>query len=386
MSNGIDLQKIGEFIGYEPVEIPWFNYELGGGYGGRLSKNADTFKKTHGSISIGTERNLKLSKVLNCLLKQDFTNIAGFYVGILAFFTEKILKNVEFCDDIKINSLYQLIVKRKINIKYYEKIKKIAKINFNFEDFLKEAANNPKLLFNLESALYVYRLQGNDAIFGILCQIFWINRYCNEFSVHLIDCLPITLPIKVEDWVSGCHFPVMVSPGSNEFKWKCNSNGWFLDQKIDNEWLTLDCVGTNFTILGDKPLANRINFISKGGKSVPYFICYNWGEVMHAVEVFQQKVLIRDLSNDIFNHYWFILGPKTKLNVKYIKNAIWGTSKYWKIPIQYNNLSNHRNGHNITIDLNANFVQFCDKDDIIYGPSEAYDWLEIGAICKTFWS
>ena len=156
-------------------------------------------------------------------------------------------------------------------------------------------------------------------------------------------------------------------------------------QKIGENWLVLDVGGTNFTILGDKPLANRLNFVAGGGKTVPYIICYNWGEIIDVVRHFGQKLLIRDLRNTLLDQYWFIFGPNSEINVKYIKNGIWNTSQYWGIPKQYDIVSNHRNGVGITVDLNKNFLRYCDEKDIVFNASEAYDWFEIGDICKTLW-
>ena len=382
---GADVKGVAKLLGEEITELPWFNYNLGGSYGGKLSKKADNFTKTHGTIIAGIEHKMDVGSVIKRLLNNDFSEIAGFYVGILAFYTQKVLKNVEFLEDSAQNSLYKLIIRQKTHIRYKNDLKKIEKMTFDFKDFLYAASHNKKLFFDYNSALSVYKLQGDDAIFGILCQIFWVNRYCDKFSVQLINDLPIKLHIEVSDFLSGCHFPVMVSPYNGAIKWQKNGNGWFLYQKIDKKWRVLDCIGTNFTILAEKPLANRLNFIGGGGQTVPYVICQNWGEIIKTVAIFGQEVLIRDLRNDFFNHYWFVFGPNSKINVKYIRRGIWNDKKYYGIPIEYDNVSNHRNGHSITVTLNKEFCGFCDKKDICFSAAEAHDWFEIGEKCKTLW-
>lgn len=385
MARGVPIQLIAELLDYEITELPWFNYDLGGRFGGKLSKNADTFAKTHGNIVPGTKKKMTFSKILSNLAKNDFSEIANFYVAILLFFTEKVLKNVDFDEKFTKNTINVLFSDQKCPKKYENDLKKLINIDFNFEDFLYAASKNENLFFDYNSALTVYRLQGDGAIFGILCQIFWVNKYCDKFSVKLIDYLPINLLIEPSNWLSGCNFPVAVSPWEGELKWQKNDNGWFLYQKIGENWLVLDVGGTNFTILGDKPLANRLNFVAGGGKTVPYIICYNWGEIIDVVRHFGQKLLIRDLRNTLLNQYWFIFGPDSEINVKYIKNGIWNTSQYWGIPKQYDMVSNHRNGVGITVDLNKNFLRYCDEKDIVFNASEAYDWFEIGDICKTLW-
>lgn len=385
MARGVLIDEIADLLDYEITDLPWFNYDLGGRFGGKLGKNADTFAKTHGTIVPGTKKKMTFSKILNNLAKNDFSEITNFYVAILLFFTEKVLKNVDFDENFTKNTVNVLFSDKKCPKKYENDLKKLINVDFSFEDFLYAASKNENLHFNYDSAISVYKLQGDDAIFGILCQIFWVNRFCDDFCVCLIDYLPICLRVDVQEWLSGCNFPVVVSPFEGELKWEKNENGWFLYQKIGEKWLVLDCVGTNFMVLGDKPLSNRLNFLSGGGQTVPYVICYNWGEIIESVRFFGQKLLIRDLRNDIFTNYWFIFGPDSKINVKYIKNGIWNTSQYWGIPITYDLVSNNRNGLGITVDLNKNFISYCDTKDIVFDASEAYDWFEIGDICKTLW-
>lgn len=381
----VDVKAIADLLDYEITDLPWFNYDLGGQFGGKLNKNPDTFAKTHGIIVAGTKRTPSITKFLSDLAKKDFLALSNFYAAVLMFFPEKVLKNVDFDENYTKKGITALFLDQKCPKKHENALKSIISQDISFEDFLYSASKNEDLYFDYDSALAVYKLQGDDAIFGILCQIFWVNRYCDKFCVRLIDDLPICLPIEVSDWLSGCTFPVVVSPYEKDLKWQKNQNGWFLYQKMDEKWLVLDCVGTNFTILGNKSLANRLNFLSHGGQTVPYVICQNWGEIIECVRYFGQNLLIRDLKNDIFSNYWFIFGPKSKINVKYIKNGIWNTSQYWGISKTYDEVNNHRNGLGITVDLNKNFINYCDEKDIVFNASEAYDWFEIGEKCKTLW-
>ena len=332
MARGVLIDEIADLLDYEITDLPWFNYDLGGRFGGKLSKNADTFAKTHGKITPGTKKAVTFTKLFKKIDENDFSDITNFYVAILLFFTEKTLKNVDFDENFTKNTVNVLFSEQKCPKKYENDLKNLLNLDFNFEDFLFAAKSNENLHFDYDSALTVYKLQGNEAIFGILCQIFWVNKYCDKFSTRLIDYLPIVLDVEVSDWLSGCSFPVAVSPYQKELKWQKNENGWFLYQKIDEKWLVLDCGGTNFTLLGDKSLGNRLNFLSGGGQTVPYVICYNWGEIIECVKFFGVNLLVRDLKNDIFDNYWFIFGPNSKINVKYIKNGIWNTSQYWGIP------------------------------------------------------
>lgn len=379
MARTINVKKIAELIDEEPFDINWFSYALGAGWGYRLTSYSDS-RASKGVITSGIDARTSIGMVYDKLSSGSFDGIAGFYVAILAFFGEKIYKKLDFVDKVPRNSINTLILTQKCPKHLKNDVYTICHSEYDFIDFIKAANDNDALNFDLETAIAVYKLQGDASIYHLLCQMFYVNQGIECLRPSLSNNIPIILPIQVSNYFSGCHFPVMVSPSVSNFKWEENQNGHFLYGEFDKKWLVMDVVSAGRVNLSNYPLANRLNYIGGGGKTLPYLICWNWGEIINAYHYFNCDLLIRDLKNNIFNHYWFNFGPKTQFCAKFINRHI-NRQKDYQITPTDEVLKNHPKGNKIkyvTLDLKGNFIKYCKKEDVIFSDSEVYDILEIG--------
>lgn len=381
MAKTIKIDKIGELIDEKPFQVPWFAYDLGGGWGSKISKKNGK-KRNFGSVIQGINKDISVQQVMKHANNGDFDEIAGFYPAIFMFFGKKFINEVDFSDGSSRNRVSRLIDSLKGPEHLKSKIIDFVNQKFDFLAFLEACGRNSKLKFDLDSAISVYKLQGDASIYPILCQIFYVNKGIDSLTVQLIDDLPINLSIDVSDFVSGCQFPVLVSPSPTQFSWKNTPNGHFLYGKIDEKWLCMDVMSSGSINLSNYALANRITYLSGGGESLPYVICWNWCEIVEAVRHFRQKVIIRDMRNTIFDHYWFNFAPNSLINVEFQNNLInYRTDYEISVDLQHD-LPTAKKQH-ITVQLDGKFVKFCDKKDICFSKSEIYDWFELFQLCKT---
>lgn len=384
MARGVNIKEIAKLIDYEDIFDPvWFNWSFDGGWGSRLTK----YKKknsANGTFTPGIGNEVSIPKVYKKLQNNDFTEISGFYTAILCFFGEKIYEKLEFVEKIPKNSINKVVSAQKCPEKYRDQIYEICHSKYNFEDFISAASKLERTNFDEKSALSVYKLQGDAAIYPLLCQMFYNNKGIEQLSPCLINNIPINFNIEVSQYLSGCYFPVMVSPVSDEFKWEENDNGHFLYCKIDDNWLVLDVVNVGRFNLSNYALANRLNYLGGGGVAVPYLICWNWADIVDAYHYFGGDLLVRDLKNDIFNNYWFIFGKNSLLNVKFRDNYI-NFDKNLQISPNFNpsliSVDKNRAAY-LLVDLEGNFVDYCKKKDIFYSDSEIFDWFELGKMLK----
>ena len=243
MANHVNIKALAELIECEHLFDPvWFSWDLGGGFGSRLTK----YKKKNAAQGIftpGIGNEVSIPKIYKKLQNNDFTEIAGFYVAILAFFGEKVWENLEFVEKIPKNSVNRLVSALQCPEKYKDEVYEICHSKYDFLDFISAAAALEKTNFDEKSAISVYKLQGDGVIFPLLCQMYYQNKGIEQLSPCLIDCLPVQLTMEVSNYLSGCHFPVAVSPAVSEFKWGENLNGHYLYAKYEGEWRVLDVVG-----------------------------------------------------------------------------------------------------------------------------------------------
>ena len=380
MANHVNVQAIGELIEQEPFDFGWFSYDLGGGWGSRLTK----YKKkgaAQGIFTPGIGNEVGIPKVYKKLKNGDFSDIAGFYVAILAFFGEKVYENLDFVEKIPKNSINKVVSALQCPERFKDEIYEICHTKFDFLDFISAAAKLEKTNFDENSAIAVYKLQGDAVIFPLLCQMFYNNKGITQFSTCLIKQLPVQLPMEVSDYLSGCHFPVVVSPYVDDFFWEENDNGWFLYANYEGEKVVVDVAGIGRVQLSNYALGNRINYLGGGGRVLPFLICWNWGEVVEAYHFFGSDLLIRDMKNDLFYHYWFKFGPKSKLNVSFKGDFINGSGDFSVVPSFSTNLITNKDNYIIT-NLDGDFVDYCDKNDVFYSKSEIFDWFELGKMLK----
>lgn len=380
MAKTIKIDDIGELIDEKPFHIPWFSYDLGGGWGAKLSKS-NRPKRNFGSVIQGIDKDTSIQKVIKLAKNGDFDEISGFYPAIFLFFGKKFIKKVDFSDKSGRNRISRLIDNLKGPAHLKDEIFEFLEQKFDFLEFLKACGRNESLNFDLDSAISVYTLQGDQAIFPILCQIFYVNKGIKKLTVQLIDDLPINLPVEIDDYVSGCNFPVLVSPLVSEFKWDSNNNGRFLYAFYNDSWLCMDVVSSGSLNLSNYALANRINYLSAGGQSLPYVVCWNWLEVVEAVRQFNGKSLIRDMRNTIFDHYWFNFSSDSLINVEFQNNLINYRSDYEiAVDLGYDIPTSQK--QYITVQLDGKFIKYCDRSDVCFSKSEVYDWFELIQLLK----
>ena len=175
MARGVNIKEIAEILDENIFDMNWFSYDLSGGWGSRLTK----YKKkgaAQGIITPGISNEITIFKVHKQLKNGDFTDIAGFYVAILAFFGEKIYKNINFVEKIPKNSINKVVSALQCPIKYKEEIYEICHSEYDFLNFISAASKLEKTNFDENSAISVYKLQGDKAIFPLLCQMFYLNK------------------------------------------------------------------------------------------------------------------------------------------------------------------------------------------------------------------
>lgn len=381
MVNHVNVKEIAELLGEEAFDMNWFSYDLGGGWGSRLAKYQKR-RTVQGMFTPGIGNEVSIPKVYKKLQNNDFSDIAGFYVAILCFFGEKIYKNLNFVENIPKNSINKVVSGLQCPKRLKNEIFEICHAEYDFLDFISAASKLERTSFDEDSAISVYKLQGDRAIYPLLCQMFYSNRGIDNVRACLIDDLNIKLPIEISDYVSGCTFPVAVSPKISATKWDFNDNGWFLYGKFNKKWLVMDCVGVGRLNLSNYALTNRLNFLGAGGECLPYIICWNWGEIIEAQHYFGSELLIRDLKNTIFHHYWFNFGHNSLINVRF-KDGYINFSKDLQVTPNFNpsliTTDKHKNAY-LLVDLNGDFKNYCDKNDVIYSDSEVFDWFELAKL------
>ena len=383
MARTVKIDEIGRLIDEKPYNIPWFSFDLGGGWGSRLTKY-NKKGAARGIITPGIGNEVSIIQVHKKLKNNDFTDIAGFYVAILCFFGEKIYEKLDFVEKIPKNSINKVVSAQKYPEHLKGEIYDICHGDYDFLDFISAASRLERTNFDEKSAISTYKLQGDAAIYPLLCQMFYVNKGVEQLSPCLISQLPIQLTVQVSNYVSGCNFPVAVSPAVDNFEWQENQNGWFLYADYKGEKRVLDVAGVGNVNLSNYALTNRLNYLGGGGKAIPYLICWNWGDIIEAYHYFDSDLLIRDLKNDLFTNYWFVFGLDSLLNVRF-RGGFINFDKNYLVEPNFNSsfisVDKHANAYLIT-DLAGNFVDYCDKKDVFYSDSEVFDWFELGKMLK----
>lgn len=381
MAKTIKVKEMGELINEEPFDMNWFSYNLGGGWGAKLNrKNLNGINV--GSFVQGINKDTSVQKVMKNANKGNFDDICGFYPAIFMFFGERFIDKVDFCDPKQSRHRISRLVDNLKAPKHLEdEIRHFVRQDFDFIAFIEACGRNDNLFFDADSAIAVYKLQGDASIYPLLCQMFYVNKGINCLTACLIDGLNTQLTVEISDYVSGCAFPVAVSPKVSATKWDFNDNGWFLYGKLGDDWLVMDCVGVGRMNLANYALTNRLNYLGGGGRCLPYIICWNWGEVIDAYHHFGSDLLIRDLKNTIFDHYWFNFGLSSYLNVEFQNNLINYRSDY-EVSVEIGADIPTGQKHYLTVQLDGTFVKYCDANDVCYSKAEVYDWFELASFLK----
>ena len=319
-------------------------------------------------------------------IKHKWDRCPSFYLGLLIFCYEDLQDKFEYEEVKNINTVK--IRKCVENLTFPEQARsllpKLWDANITFEEFLKALSKEPKLNFNLDSALFVYKMQGKDAIFGILCQIYTVYDLDMEINVKLIHDLPIVYVPPVSDFVSGVFFPVVVTKYSRYLFWEENEYGVYL---IDENGGAIDCARSDDCDCFNDPLYNRLGLVYHSEyPTSPWRICWNWGEIVEAVKFFGGDVLVRGLSEGMLRSDWRRFGVNGLLVVNCFKTKIAGSGSSLKRPNNVKCLKdievNCEKNQVGVVNLLGEMVDVKPEGRVVYTNEELEDWFELGRLCK----
>ncbi len=188
--------------------------------------------------------------------------------------------------------------------------------NFDFKEYLNACRQAEAVDCDIDSAITVYDLQGDEAIYHIICNVFTKLYTNSRFSCLLLPDCKIKWKPEISEYASGTTFPVIVSPFSKKTRWVERNNGFFLETYVNKQWYVIDCAQIDWFTLFNESTSARRHYWAAGGEVVPYLICHTWEEIVEAVGHFGRDVLVRDMRTNLTNGYWFKFGPKAKVNVR----------------------------------------------------------------------
>lgn len=385
ISMAFDVDKWSRIFEKPYVQREWIGYNIGNGY--MEYHNLQSLR--HGKVTNQGVRNLnqRFVGILKGIINGDWDKCAGLYTGFIAFLFKDIQDRITFFDtDLRSFEVYtnQMCEELRFPMWAKERMMKIFNMNPNFEDFLRSCQNIERINFDLSSAINVYRMQGDEAIFSILMQIFYQQTDKPLIYVSLTPGIPIKWTPKVSSYVSGTSFPVVVTPFSNKFHWFENDEGWFLLDEYDN---VIDCAGVGLYGCFHDHLANRLSFISRTGKinDQPYIICWTWKEIVDALGYFKTRnVLVRRLNEDLINGYWFKFGLDGLLTVYVGQNGNVAAFRNGQ-PIKGINLAGHFNvvREKFICSISGEVFHQATTESVVWSADEIRDWFVLGEMCRT---
>lgn len=372
----LDLFKIGDQLGYQYEPRLWPKFGKVGGY----EFYTDGKGKASKEDIINYE--IKVGSFMHRALQDNISGrMLSFAAGICLFCLNNGVK-LHFDRDMPNNYTHLFAVIKDdfhFPIKSEEKMRKIQGLNYDFEYFLECLKDDDKLSCDIDSALFVYDLQGDEAIFHILCHVFTKMGRKIQFSCPLLLSCDIKKFPEISDYVSGTTFPVVVSPFSKKLRWQARNNGHFLETEIGGEWFVLDCAAVGHFNVAKESLAERKQFWAVGGDVVPYFVCYNWLEVVEAVKYFGTDVLVRDYRTPLFEGYWSKFGPNALIEVTQKGGKI-GVGKKFNTGVRVNWKT--KEPTNCVLTLSKQLKKKAGRTPC-FGVDEVKDWFELGELCRT---
>lgn len=380
MSRAVDIEGWSKFLDAPYVERCWDNYVLS-------SKSGFVFGKKSHAYSTSKVTNTQRTKmdflqILNRVLEEKWDDCVSFYCGLLVFCLKKKQRSFKFVKDNEVpntRSLSSCLKNKKFPISYRDKIKKIWKNKYSFQDFIVAASKLPYNKFDVKSALEVYELQGDKAIFSILSQMFWHGSRGRPFNIVLTPELPISKKFEPSKFVSGVVFPCVVSKYPKKITNEFINDGWFL---LDDNGLILDCVGVGQYNLWQEPLSTRLGYLGRGGISTG-LICWCWGDIVKAVGHYKGDVLVRSLNEPLLQANWHKFGPHGKVSVIVNGTKIY-TQKNRNKPITNKRIKDrNRMGYEVReMMLNGTVLGRTTEKEIVYSQEELEDWFELAELCK----
>lgn len=386
MGKKLDVDVLGHKIGKNSFKRCWVNYNFGNGYGKAMEGVSVRSVRPSMGYIFNNYGNLSVRAFVREFKNNNWDKIACFYAGVTAFcLSEDVVDfDVSLKKDVSLSScVLNLSFPTAFEADLKEIWRKCRQERKHFRSFLKVCRTIEKVKVDINSALEVFELQGYEAIFGILCQIFW---YFNGVGQHNCCVIPNILPnfaVRIDNFVSGTTFPVVVSPFTTDFRWVWRNGGCFVECCIGGVWFVFDCISVGQYGMWNESTSARKNFWSVGGDVVPYFVCWNWGEVLEAVGHFRSDVIIRDFRTNFMNNYWFRFGLGGMLTVNWRDAHVCG--KYSTVSAT-NNVKLHgvkKEGRNTVVDINLNGDYLGNSTkEVVYTQEEVDDWLEMGAILQ----
>lgn len=382
----VDVYDLGAKIGKVGYKRSWVNYKFGNGYGQAIEGTTiKTVDPSRGYI-FNNQPTLTVRGFVRAFNEKDWERLACFYGGVTAFCLSEDV--VIFSEDIKKDaSLGTCVLNLTFPSGFEADLKEIWKEcrqkGRYFVDFLDKCRTVENMKCNVDSALKVYEIQGLEAIFGILCQLFWTFRGVGNYNCCFIPQVsPISTP-KIDNFVSGTTFPVVVSPFTTKFRWVWRNDGCFVECCVDGVWFVFDCISVGQYNLAQESTSARKNFWSNGGDVVPYLVCWCWGDVIDAVGHFNGDVIVRDFRTNFYNHYWFRFGLGAYLTVAWQDARVLGRHSRRKGRNSLKLKGVVKEGRKTIVDINLNGDYLGNSlHDVVYTQEEIDDWLEMADLIK----
>lgn len=383
-SSYIDPEKWSKRLGLPYYKQEWFNYRLGAGWKDRQGTNLAKNSVRVGYVwNFEAKRSLnqKLNPMLDSIINGDWEYAANLYGGLIAFCLKYCADDITYYEDNRRKNLIS-VTKCCEELKFptwcRSRLEKIFKITPSLENFLHAFDDTSKVNFDIDSALMVYKLQGEKAIFSILMQLFFYYKYIDINIVHLVPDLPIIWTPKVSNLVNGTNFPVVATKFSNNFRWERINEGFFLFDEFNN---VIDCASFgNFNVFKEF-LGNRLSFLGNSGFIADYVICWSWGDLVNAVGHYNGDVLVRNLSGTF--EKWFKFGPNGKLAVWTEDGYVYSKQGSKRIPKMRIDSYPGEGRWIAMVNLFGKRVDDKLDEEVVWSWEEMCDWFELGQMCRT---
>lgn len=310
-------------------------------------------------------------------------NTICFYLAIMKFFLPKIKDQLIFkeFDEVPTQTKTRACCDNLVFPDWAkEELKEMWEIDYTFEDFILDAYKIPTTFFDLQSALDTYHLQGEAGMYNVLVQMFTTHPKDLREHIRIFPDLPILRKPEISHYVSGCTFPVSVSPMFNRIDWVRTNKGVFL---VNERGEAVDCGWIGESDLIYETLDNRLKFLAHYHDGcVPHVTCYNWLDVVEAVGMFQGDVLVRPMSEDLLHGCWNKFGPGG-LFVAYLKGDVCaiGKRRNWRaIIIPGADFGKNYQLGAISLDQKQ-YTFNIGNEKRVWRITEMEDWFELGRLC-----
>lgn len=382
MAKGIDIKKMAEDLDMDYYNPVWFKYSLGKDFGTRGDRDSKRTKYTKLSARSTTNKDMFVNKVISSMNDLNFKDILGFYPLVLAYVFAQRQEKIKWVEgsDFHHAKLNKCVKELTLPVEFKSKLEDLWSNLPDFGVILDEIEDFGDSEINYASMKDVYKLQGDEAIFGILAQIFGDFPYSNAFSCHLLPHTDIIWTPEIDSFVTGCVFPVCVSPCVNDFRVSRTNNGTILQAFWRDKWWDFDIFEVGQWNLWRETLNQRRNYL-KNEKILPCLVCNNWLEVALATKKFGGNVIVREFGQNLINNRWFRFGGSSQIAVRLQNRRISAPGVRKTVP---NMRINDSHGCDyVFMTLGGEFVREASKQDVVFAFDELCDWFELASLCRT---